>query len=91
MSGDGLSMNKKLVTKKIENPSPAAKHMEGLSPLPFFRRCLSAGMTVEAALVLPLCLFFLLNLGYLLEMIRLHNNLQLALLETGNKISLQCI
>lgn len=88
MSGDGLSMNKKLVKHNISNPSPAIRHMERLSPLPFFRRRLEAGMTVEAALVLPLCLFFLLNLGYALEMIRLHNNLQLALLETGNKVAL---
>lgn len=88
MSGDGLSMNDKLVKKNLSNPSPAVRHMERLSPLPFFRRHLDAGMTVEAALVLPLCLFFLLNLGYALEMIRLHNNLQLALLETGNKVAL---
>lgn len=88
MSGDGLSMNNKLVTINSTNPSPAVRHMERLSPRPFFHRYLGAGMTVEAALILPLCLFFLLNLGYALEMIRLHNNLQLALLETGNKVSL---
>lgn len=48
----------------------------------------AAGMAVEAALVLPLCLFFLLNLGSAVEMIRLHNNLQLALWDTGSRLSL---
>ena len=44
-----------------------------------------AGMTVEAALVLPLFLFFLLNIGSVIEMIRLHGNMQLALWEVGNQ------
>lgn len=88
MSGDGLSMDKKQVIKKRTNPSPTVRYLERPSPLAFFRRRLKAGMTVEAALVLPLCLFFLLNLGCVLEVIRLHNNLQLALLETGSKVSL---
>lgn len=48
---------------------------------------LSASMTVEAALVLPLFLFFFLNLMYSIEMIRLHGNLQLALWETGNRMT----
>ena len=47
---------------------------------------LSAGMTVEAAIVLPLFLFFFINLGSAMEMIRLHGNLQLALWDTGNKM-----
>lgn len=62
--------------------------IEGRSP---FIRLLSGvcgGMTVEAALVLPLCLFFLLNLGGAIEMIRLHNNLQLALWDTGGRLAL---
>lgn len=45
-------------------------------------------MTVEASIVLPLFLFFFLNLGYAIEMIRLHGNLQLALWQIGNKMSL---
>ena len=47
-----------------------------------------AGMTVEASIVLPLCLFFLMNLGSAVEMIRLHNNLQLALWDTGSRVAL---
>lgn len=47
-----------------------------------------AGMTVEASIVLPLFLFFFLNLGCAIEMIRLHGNLQLALWQAGNKLAL---
>lgn len=46
-----------------------------------------AGMTVEAAIVLPLFLFFFLNLCTSIEMMRLHGNLQLALWEVGNRMS----
>ncbi|MCM1536012.1 MAG: hypothetical protein NC126_08850 [Clostridium sp.] len=65
-------------------------HMDsgkGTSLFTFFKRKLSAGMTVEAALVLPLFLFFFLNLSCALEMIRLQGNLELALWETGSKLS----
>ncbi len=44
-------------------------------------------MTVEASIVLPMFLFFFLNLGCAIEMIRLHGNLQLALWQTGSKMS----
>lgn len=52
-----------------------------------FRR-LEAGMTVEAAVVLPLFLFFFLNLGSAIEMIRLHNNLEFALCDIGKRMSI---
>lgn len=52
----------------------------------FFKR-IGAGMTVEAAVVLPLFLFFFLNLGCAIEMIRLHGNLQLALWQVGSRLS----
>lgn len=51
-------------------------------------RKLRASMTVEAAVVLPLCLLFLMNLGYAVEMIRLHGNLQFALWDTGGRIAM---
>lgn len=54
----------------------------------FLKGKLSAGMTVEAALVLPLFLFFFLNLSCALEMIRLQGNLELALWETGRGLSI---
>ncbi len=50
-------------------------------------RELRAGMTVEAAVVLPLFLFFFMNLACSVEMIRLHGNLQLALWKTGNELA----
>ena len=44
-------------------------------------------MTVEASIVLPLFLFFFLNLGCAIELIRLHGNLELALWQIGSKLS----
>lgn len=52
-----------------------------------FSRKVDGSMTVEASIVLPLFLFFFLNLGSVIEMIRLHNNLELALWETGNRLA----
>lgn len=49
-------------------------------------RKVSAGMTVEASIVLPLFLFFFINLGSAMEMIRLHDNLQLGLWDVGNRM-----
>lgn len=45
--------------------------------------CLDASMTVEAAMVIPLLMFFFLNLMSSVEMIRLHGNLAAALWENG--------
>ena len=50
-------------------------------------KTVTGSMTVEAAVVLPLFLFFFLNLGSAMEMIRLHSNLQLVLWQTGNRLS----
>lgn len=44
-------------------------------------------MTVEASVILPLLLCFFLNLGCALELIRLHGNLEFALCEIGNRMS----
>lgn len=46
-----------------------------------------AGMTVEASIVLPLFLFFFMNIASFLEMIRLHGNLELALWNTGSQLA----
>lgn len=48
---------------------------------------LEASMTVEAAIVLPLFLFFFLNLSCAIELIRLHDNLEFALRDVGNRMS----
>lgn len=45
-------------------------------------------MTLEAAIVLPLFLFFFINLLSILEMMRLHSNLSMALRETGNDLAI---
>jgi hypothetical protein len=50
-------------------------------------RCMMGSMTMEAAVLLPLILFFFLNLCGAIEMLRLHGNLSLALRDTGNQIS----
>lgn len=45
----------------------------------------AGSMTVEAALVLPLFLFFFLNLGSVMEILRLHGRLETALWEIGRE------
>lgn len=69
-------------------PVTIRSFIEGISLPAFLGKKLSAGMTVEASAVLPLFLFFFLNMGYAMEMIRLHGNVQLALWETGSKLAL---
>ena len=49
-------------------------------------RSLNAGMTVEASLVLPLFLFFIFNVLFLLDVIRLQSSVTAALQQTGDKI-----
>uniref|UniRef100_UPI00405604AE hypothetical protein n=1 Tax=Acetatifactor sp. TaxID=1872090 RepID=UPI00405604AE len=44
-------------------------------------------MTVEASVVLPLFLFFFLNLSCAIELIRLHGNLEFALCDIGNRMA----
>ena len=80
--------------KKIQKPSPKHKKINniirnlinGASSFTFLNKFVSAGMTVEASIVLPLFMFFFMNLGCAMEMIRLHGNLQLALWNVGNKM-----
>jgi len=63
--------------------------IEGISLLASRKETAKAAgsMTVEAAVVLPLFLFFFLNLGSAVEMVRLHSNLQLALWQAGNRLA----
>lgn len=72
-------------TKKLSNTKTSIKR---LSPSTLFGRRVRAGMTVEAAVVLPLCLFFLLNLSSAVEMIRLHNRIETSLWNTGSQLAL---
>ncbi len=82
----------KLLTR-FKSPSPKHRNhtvlgyfIERASLPAFYKKKLSAGMTVEASMVLPLFLFFFVNLGSATEMIRLHGNLQMALWEVGNRM-----
>lgn len=80
------------MTKQLTSPSPKrnnflfADFIERASLPTSLKKKVVAGMTVEAAIVLPLFLFFFINLGSAIEMIRLHGNLQLALWECGNRM-----
>ena len=76
-----------------QSPSPKRKNkshwggfIERASLPTVLTRKIAAAMTVEAALILPLFLFFFINLGSAIEMIRLHGNLQLALWDCGNRM-----
>lgn len=64
------------------------RSIEGISLFAFLKSEAQAGMTVEAAVVLPLFLYFILNLSCSIELIRLHGNLQLALWDTCSKIAI---
>ena len=61
--------------------------IERISLHAFLTKEIDAGMTVEAAVVLPLMLHFLLNLSCAIELMRLHGNLQLALWEVGSRLA----
>lgn len=62
-------------------PLPASMEKAGI------RYSLSGSMTVEAAFVMPIFLFFFLNLMSAVEMVRLHGNLELALWEHGRALA----
>ena len=61
--------------------------IEKISLLTILTSQIDAGMAVEAAVILPLMLHFLLNLSCAIELIRLHGNLQLALWDVGNRLA----
>lgn len=62
--------------------------IEGISLFISKKTMTGAGMTVEASIVLPLFIFFFLSLSSSIEMMRLHGNLQLALWEVGNRLTI---
>lgn len=70
-----------------QSKTPMYHFIEGISLFTSYKRRISGSMTVEASIVLPLFMFFFLNLGSAIEMIRLHGNLELALWEVGNRVS----
>lgn len=67
---------------------PKIEHfIKGISMCISCDKGVCGSMTVEAAVCLPLFLFFFLNIGSTVEIIRLHGNLQLALWEVGNRMA----
>ena len=77
-----------VVSGRISRMFQRLRSIVRISLLTSLRRETEAGMTVEAAVVLPLFLYFLLNLSCAIELIRLHGNLQLALWETCGKTAI---
>lgn len=71
--------------KRFQNPIQISNAIKGESLFISGRKVVGS-MTVEAALILPLFLFFFLNLGCAIELIRLHCNLQLALFDVGRRV-----
>lgn len=71
--------------RRDEIKSALNKSIEGIWS--FASRFTRGSMTVEAAVVLPLFLLFFLALGSAMEMIRLHGNLEFALCDIGNRMS----
>ena len=78
-----LSLAQGLFPIQLNNVSS----IKGISLPTSWRSSWRASMTVEAAMVLPLFLFFFINLMSSIEMIRLHGNLQLAIWDVGNRMS----
>lgn len=73
---------KNSIKLNIENGRPIKERLPNISRLTD-----SGSMTVEACIVLPICIFFLLNLSYAIEMIRLHNALQMGMWNAGNNLA----
>lgn len=70
--------------------TPKKFFIKGMPPFSFGKTHTGnwlASMTVEAAIVLPLFLFFMLNLLGIIEIYRLHSTLLAALRETGRELS----
>ena len=85
-----------LIIKKIESMANSLRTLLKLLTQtvslkrvsPFASRKLNASMTVEAALVLPLFLFFLIDIMSAINMIGLQSRLNAALHQTGNQMAI---
>lgn len=63
----------------------AKKRMSFFFSLPVRKQ--KAGMAVEASMALPLFFFFLINILFSFDMLKLHGNLMAAMHQTGNKMA----
>ena len=64
------------------------KSIKRISLLILLKKSVKASMTVETAIVLPLFCFFMIHMGSVIEMIRLHGNLQVALWNAGRQVGI---
>lgn len=72
--------------KKCIIPKRFARRMSFFAPL-LKKEKLQGSMTVEAAVVLPLFMFFFLHLTGYIEMLRLHSKMTFALWDAGKQLS----
>ena len=96
-----LWMEQKYNNKKMPSPANYGLFKNPLSPgnknpylsikgifLLASRQKAKGSMTIEAALLLPLFLFFFLHLSAVTEMLQLHGKVEAALWNTGNQLAL---
>lgn len=70
--------------RQISQSKKNCDAIKGISLFTSLSQRVQASMTVEASVVLPLFLFFFLNLSCAIEFIRLHGNLEFAVCNAGN-------
>ena len=81
-----IVLNKKLLSQIKQNLSLSVKRIFGfISALPVCK--MDGSMSIEAAVLLPLFLFFFLHLASVMEMLRLHSKLETALWGVGNQMT----
>ncbi len=88
-----LNKSKTVINRLCEKTMPMHKsganrlHKRIMRIRALLRKKAAAGMTVEAALVLPLFLFFFMNILFAFDMMRLQSNMTAALHQTGQQIT----
>lgn len=89
-SFQGLAQDPNLIFFGVPSKLNSIKQklIEGISLLTLPKKLCFAGMTVEAALVLPMFLFFFLNLGSAMEIMRFHGRIETALWSVGREMAI---
>lgn len=72
-------------TKSLRTEKTSAAQIRKKAP-PGWSASLTASLTVEAAIVLPLFLFFMMNVLFLLDVVRLQSRVTAALQQAGDQI-----
>lgn len=63
------------------------QYIKEISAFTFFEKNIRASMTVEATILLPIVLFFVLSMGNAIEIIRLHSKMEWAMWDVGRHIA----